>query len=519
MKRDLTLTAPPKATGIPGAWRRALPVLVLVLAWLVAWYGQTARAMVDTWARSETYAHGFVVVPIVLWLVYRMRDRLREMAPTPSWKPLPLLAAAGFAWLLGQFGAVNALSQLAFVAILVLAVTMIVGTAIARALMFPLGFLFFAVPIGDFLLPVLMERTADFTIMALRASGVPVYREGLQFVIPTGRWSIIEACSGVRYLIASLMTGTLFAYVSYRSPWRRLAFVGVAIAVPIVANWLRAYMIVMIGHLSNNELATGIDHVLYGWLFFGVVMLLMFGIGARWREAPAADAEAPSSLQLPTRHAAALPPIVAGLLIVSVAWPLIAYATRTDDVTQPVHLPPRIDVPGWSSAPASALPRFAPDFKAPSATLGQALQRAGATVGVYIAYYRGQDLHRKLVSSENVLVPSTGSEWTRVGGARRDVAIGPATQRIAATTLRGPGERRLLAWQWYWIDGTITSSDVVAKARIAWLRLTGHGDDAAAIIVYAPSDDMRDASGVLQAFARDAGPALDAALTKAQAQR
>ena len=70
-------------------------------------------------------------------------------------------------------------------------------------------------------------------------------------------------------IIASLTVGTLFAYLSYRSLNRRLIFVGVAFAVPVIANWMRAYMIVMIGHLSGNKLAVGVDHLIYGWVFFG----------------------------------------------------------------------------------------------------------------------------------------------------------------------------------------------------------------------------------------------------------
>jgi hypothetical protein len=43
-------------------------------------------------------------------------------------------------------------------------------------------------------------------------------------------------------------------------------------------------MIVMIGHLSDNTLAVGVDHLIYGWVFFGIVIMAMFWIGARWRE-------------------------------------------------------------------------------------------------------------------------------------------------------------------------------------------------------------------------------------------
>ena len=112
-----------------------------------------------------------------------------------------------------------------------------------------------------------------------------MYREGLQFIIPSGSWSVVEACSGIRYLIASITVGCIFAYLSYRSLrqapgcsfwWPSL--------VPLVANWVRAYLIVMLGHLSGNELATGVDHLIYGWVFFGVVIMAMLLIGARWAD-------------------------------------------------------------------------------------------------------------------------------------------------------------------------------------------------------------------------------------------
>lgn len=95
-------------------------------------------------------------------------------------------------------------------------------------------------------MPFFMEWTAKITVICLRMSGIPVYQEGLQFVIPSGNWSVVEACSGIRYLIASVTVGTLFAYLNYRSLKRRLLFVVVSFLVPIIANWARAYIIVML---------------------------------------------------------------------------------------------------------------------------------------------------------------------------------------------------------------------------------------------------------------------------------
>ena len=244
-----------------GVWRHAIAALLVLIAAILLLYRDTAWGMVQIWSRSETFTHGFLVVPIVLWLVWRSRDALVALTPRPSgWILAPLLIAI-LGWLMGDLAAVNAVTQMAFVSMLVLAIPAVLGVSVARLIAFPLAFLYFAVPIGEVFLPQLMEWTANFTVVALRFSGIPVFREGLQFVIPSGNWSVVEACSGVRYLIASLTVGTLFAYLNYQSNWRRLLFVLVSILVPIVANWLRAYMIVMLGHLSGNTIAVGVARI------------------------------------------------------------------------------------------------------------------------------------------------------------------------------------------------------------------------------------------------------------------
>jgi len=66
------------------------------------------------------------------------------------------------------------------------------------------------------LLPILIDWTPTSRCGAARhwRSRVP---EANHFVIPSGNWSVVEACSGLRYLIASLMIGVVYAAVSYRS--------------------------------------------------------------------------------------------------------------------------------------------------------------------------------------------------------------------------------------------------------------------------------------------------------------
>ena len=267
------------------SWTPVIATSLLLFLWLGYWYLDTFSSIVNLWDTSDTYAHGYAVLPIALWLVWSERKELSKHSPEPSYLLTFLAIPLVFMWLLAELAAVNAVTQPAVGLIVIVTIISLIGLPLAKRLAFPLFFLLFAIPFGEFMMPKLMNWTADFTVLALRVSGIPVYREGLQFVIPSGNWSVVEACSGIRYIIASLMVGTLFAYLNFTSTKRRLLFMLAALLVPIVANWLRAYLIVMLGHLSGNKLAAGVDHLIYGWVFFGLVIGALFALSMRWAEA------------------------------------------------------------------------------------------------------------------------------------------------------------------------------------------------------------------------------------------
>jgi exosortase A len=513
-------TLAPSMLAAESRWRATGLALAVVIAWLLFWYRGTAEAMVGIWMHSDTFMHCFLIPPIVLWLAWRRRAELAALAPVPDWRNLALVATIAFGWLLGELAAVNVVTQFALVSLLVLAVPALCGWRVAGTIALPLAFLFFSVPFGDFVMPRMMEWTADFTVTALRLSGIPVYREGLQFVLPSGNWSVVEACSGIRYLIASITVGTLFAYLNFYSLKRRAAFIALAVAVPIVANWLRAYGIVMIGHLSGNQLAVGVDHIIYGWVFFGVVILLMFVIGGRWADnpppaqamplagtAPSVARKSPWGAAVAFMALAALPPLATWMMEhrAPLPAPQLQFPEQAGDFRRAAQLPA-----DWK-----------PAFVNPSSESRTAYAGPRGTVGVYVAYYRQQGHDRKLVSSENALVRSKDAVWAQVARGAAEAAFNGQPVKVISANLRGSSldrggaENRLVAWQWYWIGGHLTSSDFEAKARIALLRLLGQADDSAVIVLYAPEEQLGGAQAALKAFVQAAGPSLDAALRKA----
>ena len=284
-----------------GCWKWPLWYCGVAIVGTIALFYPTAWSIVSIWAESGNYSVGFLIIPIVAWLVWDKRQQLLVLVPRPDYRMLLLAFPVGFAWLTGYLSDISIVQQYAFVALLGIAQWTVLGSGVGSALAFPLGFLFLAVPIGEGLVPRLMEFTADFTVGMLQLSGLVVYREGLVFLVPSGAWKVTEECSGFRYLIASFAAGVLYAYVTYQRIWKRLLFILLAMVVPIVANGLRAYAIVMIAHLSDMKLAIGIDHFIYGWVFFGVVIFLLYYLGSFWADPQ--DREEPQS-QLSCHEAA-----------------------------------------------------------------------------------------------------------------------------------------------------------------------------------------------------------------------
>ncbi len=182
---------------------RPLVIAALLLAGWGAVFHETIAAMAGVWWTSASFAHGPLVPVASAWLAWRQRAAVASAELRPWWPAAVAVAALALAWAAARIAGVNAAEQFAAVASLVALLALVFGPGLVRALAFPLGFLFFAVPFGTFLIPHLMEWTADVTVWAIRLSGIPALREGMNFTLPTGRWSVVESCSGLRYLLAA----------------------------------------------------------------------------------------------------------------------------------------------------------------------------------------------------------------------------------------------------------------------------------------------------------------------------
>ncbi|MCI0437099.1 MAG: exosortase, partial [Gemmatimonadetes bacterium] len=222
------MSTAPRMLPRPVLWT----LLAAMLALLAASYRSTFASIAAKWFGDVTFSHGVLVVPIVLGLAWRKRAELAKAAFVPSWAGVLALAAASAVWLVARGAGVLVVEQLAATAMVAAVVLCVLGAGAARVLAFPLAFLFFAVPFGRGLVPWLMQITADISVMALKWTGIPVYRSDLIISIPGGDFEVARACSGLNYLITGVVLGTLYAYLTYSSLRKRLIFLAAAIVVP-----------------------------------------------------------------------------------------------------------------------------------------------------------------------------------------------------------------------------------------------------------------------------------------------
>lgn len=332
----------PNAVALSSHGQVSIP-LALGLLLLGIIFRHDVGSAVQVWTQSTTYNHCFLIIPIAGFLLWDRRADIAGQSPNPMrWAAL-LGFPVALVWLVAERLGIMEGRQLAAVGFVELLFLAILGRHLWWALSGPLLYLFFLVPFGAFLTPALQGTTTFFIRHGLGLLGIPAYIDGNMIEIPQGFFLVAEACAGLRFLIASVAFGCLYSLLMYRSPLRRFGFILASVIVPIIANGLRGLGIVYVGYRLNSAAAAEADHLIYGWIFFSIVILLLVAAGLPFRQdhQPARP---------PRREPVRPPPLihrnlVAALMLVIVALlgPAVSACLASANAVR-VPLPSTIDV-------------------------------------------------------------------------------------------------------------------------------------------------------------------------------
>jgi exosortase len=160
--------------------------VLVIMAIVPILFFQTVQSMVSIWMTNETFTHGFLILPISIWLLWQNKFEISRQSPTPEPKVLLLIASILVIWLISNIVSVQLIQQLSVVALIPAIVWLLYGRNVLLTILFPMMYIFFAVPMGQSLIDPMMEFTADFTVALINLTGIPIYRDGLFFTLPTG---------------------------------------------------------------------------------------------------------------------------------------------------------------------------------------------------------------------------------------------------------------------------------------------------------------------------------------------
>ncbi len=336
-------------SGAKAQWLRHGAVFAALLALMGYFYWPAISAALTVYWVSPTYSHCYLILPISAWLVWNKREELSTLRPTLFLPALVLIVPLAVVWYLGHVMAINEAQQFMLVGMVQVLILALFGWKVYRVVMFPALFLFFLVPTGEYLIAPLQRFTTHFITTWLSLLGIPYFAEGTIIELANGRYQVEEACAGLRFLIATIALGALFAHLTYRKWPKIIAFMAACLVVPVIGNGFRALGIVLLAHYSDNRIAVGFDHLVYGWGFSVAIMLLLFLVGSRYRD-DFPPHKAPLQTAPPVSSGALLAAAVAAAVVVSAGPALATWRENRPlnidaaDFSRPAY-------PGWQIAP------------------------------------------------------------------------------------------------------------------------------------------------------------------------
>jgi exosortase A len=460
--------------AVSKAWLRHGSALAILLLFTLIAFRAAIETALEVWWISPTYSHCFLIIPIVAWLIWEKRAALAKLTPNLAPQALFVIPLLALMWWLGELSAINEVQQYAVVGIMQALIVALLGADILRLIWFPVLYLLFLVPTGEYLIVPMQHFATRFVDVSLNLLNIPHFTEGTTFELTNGRFEIAEACAGLRFLIATVTLGVLFSYMMFRKIYKAVLFLVACVAVPLIGNGLRCVGIIVLAHYTNNQYGAGADHIVYGWGFNVAILLILGVVGSLFRDAFHERDSGRISRPVSPARLAMVSALAATLLFTG---PALSW-WHNNSFTQPdlAAITRPFDLAGWREGPASL--SWRPDFAGVDGQVAASFVPADGTaipVDLFIGYYARPRPGHSMTAHVNR--PWNEQGWT-ASDVNNIVAASPKNRtQFQEWIITSPAERRII-WSSYWVDGRFTTSLLTVKLLQAAAALQGHEGQA-----------------------------------------
>jgi exosortase len=278
--------APPESASAIPLWQ----ILVLGAAFLIL-YLPILIDLVSDWYNDPNYGHGFLIIPVSAWLIWKKRAVLKTIPlETGKWG-LPVTIASLALFILGTAGAEFFTTRVSMVGLLFGITLYMAGPRFLREIWFAFFFLLFMIPV-----PYIIYYSVTFPLQLLGSKiaagvlgviGIPHLRQGNIIHLPDNySLEVAEACSGLRSLVTLLALGALLSYLTLKTKWKALTLFFATIPIAIAANIFRITITAIGAYGISRKIAENFLHELSGTIvfMFSLICLLILSSILRVRE-------------------------------------------------------------------------------------------------------------------------------------------------------------------------------------------------------------------------------------------
>jgi exosortase len=223
------------------------------------------------WAfNNQAYSHGYLVLGLVFYSLYERRDLLIYK---PTFTTIPFAVLIGIAWTASNSVNLKLGEYLLLPAMLYLFITSYVGWKASVRFALPIAALYCALPIVGVLTHYLQALTVIVVTHLTTITGITAHIQGFFITLPHGVLHVASSCSGLSYLSAGVTFAMIYSFLNIRRK-RIIAFsLLFIIALSLIANWVRVYILVLAAYQSEMQSSLVEKHGFLGWLIFAFVFM------------------------------------------------------------------------------------------------------------------------------------------------------------------------------------------------------------------------------------------------------
>jgi exosortase D (VPLPA-CTERM-specific) len=488
-------------------------VLLIVLGLLIGLlFRDGLILMVKWWINREEYSHGILIPFITLFLIYQRKNELAGWPFVGSWLGVAIVVLGIITYFLGELSALYTIIQYGFLIVLLGAVLAVAGNKIFKEIWIPLLFLFFAIPLPNFiyfnLSSALQLWSSKLGVQFIRLCDISVYLEGNVIDLGAMQLQVVEACSGLRYLFPLMSLAFMCAYFFKAAFWKRTVVFLSSIPITVLMNSFRIGVIGVLVEYWGKSMAEGFLHDFEGWIVFMACTAILVGemwLLARIGSDPRPLAEVfglvvPAPLPANTHYQERELPQqfwVVGAFLAVATLASFSLEGRTEVIPDRQlfsEFPMRVG--DWNGRRESMEQRYIDTLKFDDYLLAD-YTRPGepAPVNLYFAYYENQRKGESIHSPKGCI---PGGGWrieSHEAVTLDDVQVGGQPLKVNRLVIRKE-ESQQLVYYWFQQRGRHLTNEYVVKWYLFWDALMKNRSDGALVrlTTFAPKGESIEAA-------------------------